>query len=164
MSEATVNTTDSAPLTPLQVAEEFIAEHSVEMIAEEMVNYHNAIEAKDALIETLRKNNQMQRNRLNDLIATLREFIVEHVANDDSASVDELKELASDCDIELTKEVTVTFSVQVEYTYTAPIDFDVELIDESNFDVSINTYGIPEELDETNESIEINDFSAEEDN
>ena len=164
MSEATVNTSDSAPLTPLQVAEAFIAENSVEVIAEEFANYHKAVESKDALIQSLRNSNTYQRQQLNDLIATVRSFIVEHVTNDDSASVDELKELATDCDIELTKEVTVSFTVQVEYTYTAPIDFDVEMIDESNFDVSINTYGVSDDLDETNESIDICDFDVQEDN
>jgi hypothetical protein len=164
MSEATVNTTDSAPLTPLQVAEEFVKENSIEMIAEELANYHHAIESRDASIEMLRKTNQIHRDKFNNLFATLKEFIVEHIANDDSASVDELKELASECNIELTKEVTVSFTVQVEYTYMAPIDFDIESIDESNFDVSINTYDVSDDLTENNESIEICDFNVEEDN
>ena len=98
------------------------------------------------------------RNSKEEIIKTVKEFIVEHIANDDSADVSELKELAEELEIELTKKVKVTFRVDYEVEIECELDYEV---DESDFEVSLNYSGQGEE-DITQE--DMLDFEVEEDN
>ena len=74
-------------------------------------------------------------------ITKVTEFLREHIINNASASVNDLRELADELEIEMTKMLTVTFTVEVTYEFEAPIDFNEETIDESDFRVEVDYRG-----------------------
>ena len=75
-----------------------------------------------------------------------------------------MKEFAEKMGIELTKEIEVTFKVDVKFTATVPLDFIVENIDESDFDIRINYNGNHEDVDMEEEYSDIEDFDVSDDN
>jgi hypothetical protein len=103
-----------------------------------------------------------QRNRLNELVAKTRDFIITHVANHDGASVDELKELAEELDIELTKEIEVTFRVEVTATVTVPVDFEEDDITDADFDITVEYSGTHNDAECDSIEYDVNNFVAEE--
>jgi hypothetical protein len=99
-----------------------------------------------------------QRDSKEEIISTIKKFIIEHIANEDSADIDELKELAEELEIELTKKIKVTFHVDYEVEIECDLDY---VVDESEFEVSLNYSGQGEEDITTEDML---DFEVEEDN
>jgi len=99
-------------------------------------------------------------SRYLNLFNTLEEFIKEHV-KDEQISIDDLKELAEEVNIELTKSVRVTFNVKCEYEFTVPLDFEDDDITDGDFTVRISSNVSDEDVEETSESYEIEDFEVE---
>ena len=94
----------------------------------------------------------------------VEDFIIEHIKNDDDASVDELKELANAVDIELTQNITVKFTVECEYQYIVPLDFNLEDIDRNDFDVTVQTnLTNNDDFEEFSFDVEITDFNVDND-
>jgi len=157
----TETTATEAQMTPMEFAEDFIKTHSVMEIAEQLVTYSestdNLIKAKSlkqAEIDNLRRHH-------NQVIETITEFLKSHIGEGDSASVDDLKELAEQLDIEMTKSITVKIEIEVEVELTVPLDFDEENIDDSDFDISCDFNGMTDvDVDDT--SIEITSCEVEE--
>lgn len=106
-----------------------------------------------------RSGNSNLRGRLQKLLDTVTEFIKENL--EEGASHDDLKQLAEDLEIELTKTVKVEMKISYYADVTVPIDFNVDDISESDFEVEV-TANIDSDADVTDESTEIDDFSAEE--
>jgi seryl-tRNA synthetase len=158
----TTETTTTDTQTPEQIAEEFIKANTTSVIIEEFVNHYNEIERLKRRLEERNSSIDYQRNRLNELVAKTRDFIITHVANHDGASVDELKELAEELDIELTKEIEVTFRVEVTATVTVPVDFDEDDITDSDFDISVEYSGTHNDAECDSIEYEVNNFVAEE--
>jgi hypothetical protein len=153
--------TETAPLTPIQIAEEFVKENSSATIVEEFVNNYNAIESLKKQLEYCKQEVVNQRSRWASMAETIEEFLKSHISEGDSASVDDLKELADQLDIELTKSITVKMEIQVEIELTVPLDFDEESIDDSDFDISCDFNGMTDvDVDDTN--IEITSCEVEE--
>ena len=148
--------------TPAQIAEEFVKANTTSVIIEEFVNNYYAIERLKKQVEESRSTAEYRRVRLEELIATTRNFLLEHIANHDGASVDELKDLAEELDIELTKEISVTFSVEVTATVTVPVDFDEDDITESDFDISVEYSGSHDDVECDDVEYEVNNFVSEE--
>jgi len=141
-------------------------ESTVETIASEFVKQHNATEivaelvSKEQSIQRLQENLDYSRSIVgerNAKLAIVKAFIKSHVIDDDDATVSELKDLAGELDITLTKEVRVTFTV--EYDLTVECDIDEGEIDENDFRVDLTYNGVGEL---TNESADWQDFSVEE--
>jgi len=148
--------------TPEQIAEEFIKANTTSVIVEEFVNHYNEIERLKRRLLERDSSIDYQRNRLNELVAKTRDFIITHVADGEGANVDELKELAEELDIELTKEICVTFSVEVTATVTVPVDFDEDALTDSDFDISVDYSGNHDDSDCDDITWEVNNFVAEE--
>jgi hypothetical protein len=123
------------------VAAEFVKDHNSHEIVEELVKYSNSV-------DSLKSQLAYERNRNTDLASKLdivKNFITEHVKDDDSATVDELKELAGELGLTLTKRVTVEFTVT--YNLTVECDIDEE-VSEDDFRVSMDYNGVGELYDE----------------
>jgi sugar-specific transcriptional regulator TrmB len=154
--------TTTTETTPQQIAEDFIKANTTSVIVEEFVNHYNEIERLKRRLEEKNSSLDYQRNRLNELIAKTRDFIITHVADGEGASVDELKELAEELDIELTKEISVTFTVEVTATVTVPVDFDEDDITDADFDITVEYSGSHDEVECDDIDHEVNNFVAEE--
>jgi hypothetical protein len=134
------------------VAAEFVKDHNSQEIVEELVKYSNEV-------DRLKENLDYQRRRdsqYSDKIEKVKKFIVEHISDNEEASIEELKQLAYDLDIELTKRVNVSFTV--EYNLTIECDINDE-IDETDFTLNLDYSGSGEVIDESPEwsSVEIED-------
>ena len=154
-------TTEITP-TPAQIAEEFVKDNTASAIIEELTNHYHTIESqkirlqqKDEAIEAGRRINR-------DVEMRITRFLKNHISEKEGATFDELKELANELDIELTKQITVKFNVVVEYEFEAPIDFDIDDISENDFDVTIRHSLENSDLSEESEQIDIEDFDTEE--
>ena len=134
------------------VAEEFVKNNNSTEIVQELVKYSNSV-------DSLRSNLEYERNRNTNLASKLdivKNFITEHVRNDDMASVDELKNLAGELDLTLTKRVAVEFSV----TYNLVIECDLdEEVSQDDFRVDMDYNGVGEVYDQQEDwsDIEIED-------
>jgi len=119
------------------VAAEFVKNHNSQEIIDELVKYSKSV-------DRLQANLDYQRNRetqLNTRLAKVKNFIVEHVKDDDEATVGELKELAGELDITLTKEVEVEFTVTYKLTVECELD---EEVSDNDFSVSLDYNGVGE--------------------
>ena len=97
--------------------------------------------------------------RLQQTVDTITEFIKDNIS--DGADTDALKELANELEIELTKDLRITFTVQYYADVTVPLDYDVENIDESDFDIRIQYTG-SDDVDFSDDSTEVEDFEVQE--
>lgn len=138
-----------------------IEEPTVEAVTAEFVKNHNSQEIIDELVkysksvDRLQANLDYQRNRetqLNTRMTKVKDFIVEHVKDNDEATVDELKELAGELDIALTKEVEVEFSVTYKLTVECELD---EEVSDTDFSVSLDYNGVGELTNEDCEWSEV---------
>lgn len=118
-------------------------------------------EKYEQLASSTKANNDV-RARLQELVNTVEEFIKDNIK--EGASPEEIKELAEDCEITLEKEITVSFKVDYSVDVTVPMDFDIEQLTETSFDVSVNYIGSKNHVVEiNNEDFTIEDFDIEED-
>lgn len=152
----TETTTEVKEPTPYEVAAEFVKNNAVSEITERIAQ----------LTEQLK----YARNDYDQASKSLRhwrdettKFVIDFVKSDD-ITTDDLKEFAEKMNIELTKEIEVTFKVDVKFTATVPLDFDVDTIDESDFDVTINYRGGDNDVDMEEEYSDIEDFDVSDDN
>ena len=130
------------------VAEEFVKDHNSTEIVQELVKYSNSV-------DSLRSQLEYERNRNTNLggkLDIVKNFITEHVRDDESATVDELKTLAAELDFTLTKRVTVEFTV----TYNLTIDCDLdEEVDSDDFRVNMEYNGVGEVYDQNEDWSEV---------
>jgi len=153
-------TTESIVPTPADIAEEFVKANTTSAIIEEFVNHHNTIESLKRKLEATEQEVRNQRSRWASMAETIEEFLKEHISEGNSASVTQLKELAAELDIELTKKVEVTFTVEVTATFTVPVDFEADNIDDSDFDIRIDYTGNNDDVEEESIDWDMNDFSS----
>jgi hypothetical protein len=142
--------------TPYDIAAEFVKNNAVSEITERIAKQTEEI-------KQLRIERDERLSKYLNLHNRISEFIIECV-KDDAVDIDDLKELADELNIELTKEIEVTFKVDVKFTATVPLDFDVDKIDDSDFDVSINYRGGEDDVDMEEEYSDIEDFEVSDDN
>jgi predicted transcriptional regulator len=118
-------------------------------------------EKYEQLASSTKANNDV-RARLQELVNTVEEFIKDNIK--EGASPEEIKGLAEDCEISLEKEITVSFKVDYSVDVTVPMDFDIEKLNETSFDVSVNYIGSRNQgVEINNEDFTIEDFDVEED-
>lgn len=118
-------------------------------------------EKYEQLTASTKANNEV-RARLQELVDTVQEFVKDNIR--EGASPDDIKELAEDCEISLEKEITVSFKVDYSVDLTVPMDFDIETLSETSFDVEVTYIGSKREgVELNNEDFTIEDFDAEED-
>lgn len=158
----TTDTTVETVQTPQQIAEEFVKANTTSVIIEEFVNHHNTIESLRRNLEYAQQDARNQRARWASMAETIEDFLKTHISEKDSASVEELKDLADELEIELTKTMRVTFKIEAEYEIVVPLDTNEDDISEDNFDYSVSFRNTNDDWEENSESYEINDFEVEE--
>ena len=94
-----------------------------------------------------------------NLYNSISEFITEHVKDND-ISTDDLKELAEELNISLTKSIKVTFTIKAEYEFDVPLDWTDDDISDGDFNISISHNGSDDDMEETSESYEVEDFEV----
>ena len=112
--------------------------------------------------ENLKESNRVLRGRLQEMVDAVTDFAKCNMK--DGADSDDIAELCEKLDIELTKELTVSFTANVEVTLTVPIDFDEESIHDGMFNVSVESNYRNDKIEWDNDSIEIDDFDVSENN
>ena len=134
------------------VAAEFVKDHNSQEIVDELVKYSNSVDSLTGQLEYVRSRNQS----LNDQLGLVKDFITEHVKENEPATVDELKELAVQLGITLTKRVNVQF--QVDFNLTIECDIDEE-VSQDDFRIDMDYNGVGEVVDQGEEwsDIEIED-------
>lgn len=161
MENVTNTEVQEAPKSKLQIAEEFVKENNfrdvVDHIVDLQVKADVAIEANQRIIN----ERDMYRNELRNWKNSVEEFLKEHI-KDEQVSVDDLKEFAEELDIELTKQVEITFKVDVKFTGTVPLDFDIDDLSDGDFDITIRYNGNDSDVDIDEEWVDVEDFEAEE--
>jgi|688.fasta_scaffold20667_17 uncharacterized small protein (DUF1192 family) len=149
-------TTEVKEPTPYEVAAEFVKNNAVSEITERIAVLTQQVKRysddyDQARAELIRWRGQTT------------EFVIDFVKSDD-ITTDDLKEFAEKMNIELTKEIEVTFKVDVKFTATVPLDFDVDKIDESDFDVRVDYRGNDDDIEMNEEYVDTEDFEVSEDN
>lgn len=132
-------------------------EGGLEETKRKLIDIYDQNQSRYVRIDQMQDSIWQVRNSKEEIISTVKKFINEHIANDDSADIDELKELAEDLEIELTKKVKVTFHVDYEIEIECDTDYEV---DESDFRVSLDYNGQGEEEITTEDML---DFKVEDD-
>jgi uncharacterized small protein (DUF1192 family) len=149
-------TTEVKEPTPYEVAAEFVKNNAVSEITERIAVLTEQVKRE-------RANYDQARAELIRWREQTTEFVIDFVKSND-ITTDDLKEFAEKMNIELTKEIEVTFKVDVKYIATVPLDFDVDTIDESDFEVDITYRGGANDVDMEQEYSDIEDFDVSDDN
>jgi hypothetical protein len=119
------------------VAAEFVKDHNSQEIVDELVKYSNSVDTLKSQLEYERT----YRSNLASKLEIVKNFITEHVKDNDEATVGELKELAGELEITLTKEVEVEFTVTYKLTVECELD---EEVSDNDFSVSLDYNGVGE--------------------
>lgn len=152
----TETTTEVTQPTPYEVAAEFVKNNAVSEITERIAVLTEQVKRE-------RSDYDQARKALLNWKEQTTEFVISFVKSDD-ITTDDLKEFAEKMGIELTKEIEVTFKVDVKFNATVPLDFDVDTIDESDFEVDITYRGGANDMDMEQEYSDIEDFDVSDDN
>lgn len=114
---------------------------------------------RNVVLNQSQEANSVLRTRLQKLVDNVTEFIKDNL--EDGCGTQELKDLAEELDISLTKDMTISFTVKYYADITVPLDFDTDKIDESDFRISIEFQGNDNDIDWDNDSTEVEDFEIE---
>jgi len=102
------------------------------------------------------------RNTILRYEAVVERFIKDNFDDPSEIDQDDLKKLADEFTIELTKDITVTFSVKYTGEFTVPIGFDIESIKEEDFNYSAEMTATFDDLEVDSEEVDLQDFEVEE--
>ena len=153
-------TTTEAPLTNQQIAENTVKELSANELTKEFQRLLDEVDWRTSEYALAKERTTQANSRYTNLFDAVEEFLKEHV-KDEQVSIDDLKKLAEELDIELTKSIKVSFTVKCEYEFDVPLDFKDEDIDDSDFTIRISSNVSDEDVEETSESFEVDDFEVE---
>ena len=119
------------------IADEFVRDHATDEIVAELVKYSKSVDSLESKLEYERT----YRSNLASKLEIVKNFITEHVKDNDEATVGELKALAAELEITLTKEVEVEFTVTYKLTVECNLD---EEVSDNDFSVSLDYNGVGE--------------------
>ena len=154
------NATPETPYTNQQIAESTVKELSANDLTKEFQRLLDEVEYYKKETKLAKERATQSTSKYLNLFNTVADFIKEHV-KEEQVQIDNLKELAEELNIELTKSIKVTFNVKCEYEFDVPLDWTHDDIDDSDFTVSISSNVNEEDVEETHESYEIEDFEVE---
>lgn len=154
-TQVTISETEQAAITRKANATQFVGSHSMTEIIEHIAYQYE-------LLESSREMRSATTRRLNEFIGTVTEFIKDNL--DSGASSSDLKELANELDIELTKTIEVEMTVKYYATLTVPMDYDTDSLSESDFDVEISFNSNEDDIEFDTDSTEVKDFEVTESN
>ena len=154
-----ITTVPAEALSNLQRADEVVKTQTTSQMVEELTRLMDELDFfKMQLAREKNRATDNQSKYLNTFNA-IEEFIKEHV-KDNEIDIDDLKDLAEELNIKLTKSIKVTFSVNCEYEFDVPLDFDEDEIDDSDFDIRVRSNVSNDDVEETSESYEVEDFEV----
>jgi hypothetical protein len=134
-------------MTSLQIVDE------VTRLLDEVDNYKAKWARQD------NRANENQAKYINTRNA-VEEFIKDKI-KEDAVDIDDLKELAEELNISLTKSIKITFTVKAEYEFNVPLDWTDDDISDGDFDIRISHNLNDDDIEETSEGIEVEDFEVE---
>lgn len=154
------NATPETPYTNQQQAENTVKELSANDLTKEFQRLLDEVDYYKKETKLAKERATQATSKYLNLFNTLADFIKEHV-KDEQVSIDDLKELAEELNIELTKSITVTFTVKAEYEFHVPLDWTDDDISDGDFDIKISHNLNDDEMEQTSESMEVEDFEVE---
>ena len=156
-----INSVPAEALNNAERAETVVKELSANDMVQEIKRLLDELDFHK--VESAKNRNRATENQSKylNLYNSIAEFIKDHVTDDD-ISTDDLKELAEELNISLTKTIKVKFTVACEYEFEVPLDFEDNDIDESDFSINISSSISNDDVEETHESIDVTDFEVEE--
>jgi hypothetical protein len=155
----TEETTIATPLTNQQIAENTVKELSANELAKELQRLLDEVDFRIRETTQAKTRANEAYRKYGTFRDSVEEFIKEHV-KDEQVQVDDLKELAEELSIELTKSIKVTFTVNCEYEFNVPLDWTEDDISDGDFDIRISSNITDEDVEETSESYEVEDFEV----
>ena len=156
----TEETTTEAPYTNQQIAENTVKELSANDLTKEFQRLLDEVEYYKNDTKLAKERATQATSRYLNLFTSISDFIIEHV-KEEQVQIDDLKELAEELNIELTKSIKVTFTVKCEYEFDVPLDWTDDDISDGDFDICISSNITDEDVEETSESYEVEDFEVE---
>lgn len=147
-------------LTNQQIAESVVKDLPANEIVNEVKRLLDEVDYRKKEAALAKERATQGTSRYLNLFNALEEFIKEHV-KDEQISIDDLKEFAEEVNIELTRSVRVTFNVKCEYEFNVPLDWSDDDISDGDFTVHISSNINDDDVEETSESHEIEDFEVE---
>jgi histidyl-tRNA synthetase len=158
----TEETTDPTKLTLTnqQIAESVVKDLPANEIVNEVKRLLDEVDYRKREAALAKERATQGTSRYLNLFNSLEEFIKEHV-KDEQISIDDLKEFAEEVNISLTKSIRVTFNVKCEYEFDVPLDYTEDDISDGDFTIRISSNINDEQVEETSESYEIEDFEVE---
>lgn len=154
--------TDMAPVIQEAVAEELVKASTTAQIVETLVKYMQNEESLKQQLFAASQTSDHWRQKFVRQQDKIEEWLKSYIGDNNDASVDDMKEFAETLGIEMTKNIKVTFTAQVEVEMVVPLDFDNDNIDEDCFTVSAEFDGMTD-VDVEGTDIDISDFEVEED-
>ena len=156
-----INATPEVPTEPVNLTKaREIVTGTTAYAVQEVKLLLDRIDHEQKVAATQREVAAQNHRKYINLFNSVEEFIKEHV-KDEQVSIDDLKELAEELDIALTKSIKVTFNVKCEYEFDVAIDFDTDDIDEHDFNIRISSNLDGDDVEETSESFEVEDLEVE---
>jgi len=152
--------TTATPLTNQQIAESVVKDLPANEIVKEFQRLLDEVEYQKTEAKLAKARANEAYSKYGTFRDSVEEFIKEHV-KDEQVSIDDLKELAEELSIELTKSIKVTFTVKCEYEFDVPLDWTDDDISDGDFDIRISSNITDEDVEETSESYEVEDFEVE---
>lgn len=160
MTEETTTQITETPLTNQQIAENVVKDLPANEIVNEVKRLLDEVDYRKREAALAKERATQGTSRYLNLFNSLEEFIKEHV-KDEQISIDDLKEFAEEVNISLTKSVRVTFNVKCEYEFDVPLDWTHDDISDGDFTIRISSNINDEQVEETSESFEVEDFEVE---
>jgi len=156
----TINSVPAEALNNQQRADEIVKSMTSLQIVDEVTRLLDEVDALK--VKAARQDNRATENQSKylNIYNSVAEFIKNSV-KEDSVTIDDLKELAEELNIELTKSIRVTFTVKCEYEFNVPLDWTDDDISDGDFDIRISHNGSDDDMEETSESMEVEDFEVE---
>jgi hypothetical protein len=114
-------------------------------------------------VEELENRNTELWHRVSNMKSAIKDFVATHISDPSDIDAGDLREFGESCGVELVKTIDITFSVSYTGQMDVPIDFDVEDISESDFDISIDWTG-DSDVTVLNSDFNVEDFDIEENN
>ena len=159
-TEETTPATTEAPYTNQQIAESTVKELSANELTKELQRLLDEVDYRKREAALAKERATQNSSKYLRIFNAVEEFIKEHV-KDEQVSIDDLKELAEELDIALTKSIKVTFNVKCEYEFNVPLDWTDDDISDGDFTIRISSNINDDEVEETSESMEVEDFEVE---
>jgi hypothetical protein len=125
-----------------------------------MADIIDHIEGLEKSYEERMEANRVARGRLQEMVDIVTKFIKANY--EDGADTDEIKKLADELDIELTKTLTVTFRIDCEFDLVVPLDYDEDNINDGHFNIVVEPNFRDDDIEVDSESVQVEDFDVSE--